>query len=811
MPINAPHLDPTHHWEVGGRDDQLKVVSDRRNVFARIGSWITGSSSPQKVFTVFTRAMDAAPPQLDQIKELYKFKEDIQIEYPRSYSSTFFGRIADSIWRGGNLQAKEAAINATYSRLDKLFFAISGTYDELGVGSSDQYAYRAQLDSVYGELTSITPDLIKLEEVLRSKNLPVNEIGAWMKQFADLDYPGAQFFLAHVLNNEETSKGYGLGTDPRQAMEYGKKWLEYQGNDPSILLNRALLSQQMGEERSVIQRLLTGVITQSDANDTLKAEAFLLRGLLKLNHPDPDSPSTDLLSGWQDLIQAADKGNEKAIQEIRDREIGALKERHLFPTHAWGYPFTELNKLEVEQLHARIWTYTVEKEQDYALALGLRAEIYLEKPLDPEKMRGWQDLAEAAELGSKEAMDSILRRSVEAVMQKESSPIPETGNKAFTEAYSFKQKTEIDRLSMQLWLIASTHTKKSSDKVSFLEKAAEFGSLEACRQIRALHEEKKYQHLTIDYVAASLKKVVNKQPMDSSDYKNALNDLYQIALGWEQSQPKKAAALLLDLVEHNHEPSRLRLAEMGLSNRPNLTVRVPLGHTPQAVHNYLIGKMLDEGILLERNEEKADLFFEKAAEIPVAAFLTASLYNRDAHKEKAVELLLPIVDDPLVGQDATQLLKALFPLTEPPAEEYSIFSNARTALYHGGLKIWTTRSRDVFQETLDPIPIITSPNWLKTKIQDPDTDVAVVAYIMKRLMDVINPKLLSEGRETLDGERKQLLDDLLNYLHYYSKMSSVTGMDAQKLAVAWAGPLFSEPPTEEQIEQLKDWILNPAI
>lgn len=809
MPINAPHLDPTHHWEVGGRDDQLKVVSDRRNIFSRIGSWITGSSSPQKVFTVFTRTMDAAPPQLDQIKELYKFKEDIQIEYPRSYSSTFFGRIADSIWRGGNLQAKEAAINATYSRLDKLFFAISGTYDELSVGSSDQHAYRAKLDGVYEALTSITPDLIKLEEVLRSKNLPVNEIGAWMKQFADLDYPGAQFFLANVLNNEETSKGYGLRTDPRQAMEYGKKWLEYQGNDPSILLNRAVLSQQMGDERSVIQMLLTGV-TQSDGNDTLKAEAFLLRGLLNLNHPDPDR--TNSLSGWQDLIQAADKGNEKAIQEIRDREISALKERHLFPTHAWGDPFTQLNKAEIEQLHAQIWNYTVEKKEDYALALGLKAEIYLEKRLDQEKMLGWQDLVEAAELGSKEAKDSILKRSVEAVMGKKSSPIPITGNKAFNEGYSLEHKTEIDRLSMKLWLIASTHTKKSSERESFLQKAAEFGSLEACRQIRALHEEKKYQHLTIDYVAASLKKVIEKQPLGSSDYNNALNDLHQIALGWEQSQPKKAAALLLDLVEHNHELSRGDLAALGMQQAPNLLNFDPMEYPPETIQNYVIGNMLFEGVMFNRNEVKANVFFEKASEIPVATYLTASFYHQEGiHKEKTIELLTSLVADPVIGELAKQFLEQLFPLTEPLAEEYSIFSSARTALYHGGLKIWTTRSRDVFQEPPDQVPIDISHDWLKRKIQHPDTDVAVVSYIMKRLIDVIDPKLLSEGREALDGERKQLLDDLLNYLHYFSKMSSVTGMDAQKLAAAWAGPLFSEPPTEAQIEQLKDWILNPAI
>ncbi len=116
---SLPHLSKDTHWEVG-KNHQLRAVSDNRSMFSRIGSWLTGASSnPTKVFKEFAAQVSNSSNDIEQV---YQYKSDIEKEYSGTRSNNLLGRMADNLWRGGVLGAKEKAIDATYSRLDTLFF-----------------------------------------------------------------------------------------------------------------------------------------------------------------------------------------------------------------------------------------------------------------------------------------------------------------------------------------------------------------------------------------------------------------------------------------------------------------------------------------------------------------------------------------------------------------------------------------------------------------------------------------------------------------------------------------------------------------
>ncbi len=786
----VPHLVQATHWEVG-QNNTLKAVSDKRNIFFRLGSWLTGASKPQKVFQQFKVLIEASPVRAE---DLYRYKQDIEKEYPGSYASTTFGRIADTIWRGGVLGAKEAALDATYSKLDRLFFGEQACYDSLA-SAADRTQRRLEIDQLY-QLTA-SKDSVELEEFDQQlAGLPQTERGPWLQKFADLGYPGAQLAMAKLLRIEE-APNYGLAKDDRAALDYTIRWTESQGGTAATLFRLAKLKKGAGAEHMKVVDLLSAAISQTSPEDA--PHILRLRGTLKLELPNP----ADQLSGWRDLLQAANAGDPLAAREIRDRGMDSLLRGQSSVSASWGGAFKAKNQEAVDQLNEAIWAHTASTPEDRGKALFLRAKISLESPVDERKLAAWRDICDAAALESPDALDFADQVCAQASAKGVRMIISE---EEFVEEFVRAHDTEMHALNSRLWMAAAGHAASGAVRRSFLKNAASLGSLEAAQQLK----ESSGDELIVYY----LKTVLSKQPTGSAEYGTALDELQEIASHWAQGAAKrvKGAALLLELAELGHERSRVVLASIGLSAKPELLEGItPIDYPPAQVQNYIIGQMLGEGILLRENRLKAIGYFTQAPEIPLSLLLAAHIHT---DKQEAVRLLAPLLvahgPDTQLGREAREVLKAYlpFPLSQPVAQPGPSDSSvvlARTVLYAGGLRLWNAPSKGIFQTSLKvSTPVPSDPEKLKAKVEV--EEISVVADLMQRMFEVLKPRLLSEQPGQLSPDRQELFNDCLLFLHSFAQLSPGTGMDARALALAWGPALFSAPLTEGQIAQLTGWI-----
>lgn len=906
-PSPAPpirHLDNSHHWEVD-RDNQLVAVANKRTIFSRFASWITGSSSPQKVFQEFKKSIELAP-QTVSAKDLIKYKQDIEIEYPGTRSNYLVGRLIDAmLWRGDTINAKEEAINATYQRLDNLFFGGNGQYNAAKANELSCIQYRRDLEGIYAELITPTPDLERLNSLLESHhvNLPSSK-GPWLTKFADLDYPGAQFILADALSDPAKADQYGLPADPEAAARYGKAWIASIGVNPDLMMRGVDILSRTEQSHSMVQRLLTQIIFSSTADENLRAEAYTQRGLIKIgfgdqprdqlqgyqdlieaakigsseavqalydlqtdalengrllppdlnteleryttntterraeilrlkgpimiNHPDP----SEQLLGWQNLIKAAELGNSTAIQIIREKEMDALTNGNLFPIppENWPAAFSDAHRAEIELLHGQIWDYTTRIPENYTLALSLRSALLTKSPLDHEKINGWEDLIRMAELDSPEAKQTIYERAKQALENGDHTPIPTIGDDAPVQTFMEHEenKTTIRHLSARLWIIAADQEADLKQKRLLLKKAVLLGSFEAARKIEPLLQ-------SPSFYAYAMKIILEQEPVDSPEYQVALDELHAFAVALQPLDPKTAAEHFLFLTERGHEPARQALAELGLEKRPDLKedikeiyaqeiANAPLLENPLINNiplnidrsNYVIARMLADGIILNPDPPKSIEFFKQALEVPAASIFAASLLPEDKQDE-AIELLVPMLvkypASTALGREAREVLESIvkFPLSEPPppgnvTKQRLPLINAKEALYSGGLRLWNSPIKNAFHPPVDQIPdlipdLVLSGD-IRKEFENANQNPIAIANTMKYFFETLNPKLWDENSGILLDERNELFQDLITFLHNFSKLESGTEMSARRLAEAWIPYLIPGEATEEKIQEL---------
>ena len=402
--------------------------------------------SPQKVFQEFKASLDAA--ESVSLKDLITYKRDIEIEYPGTRSNTWIGRIADAMWRGGTIDAKEAALDATYQKLDALFFGEGGSYGEDKTNEATRTQYRQKLDAIYNELMSPTPNIENLN------NLIAKHDGAWLTRFAKLGYPGAQFILAEALSDPDKAIKLALDVDQKQALAYAEQWLQFlvqskdnADPDPTLLWRGLSIVPQTKEADSLTQQLLTRIIF-SDADQALKAEAYLMRGTQKLGPSNPE----DQLLGYKDLIQAVELASIAAIDVIHDLEIDVLKNGHLFPSDTWGREFVQKHLDEIIELNSQIWAYATTNNEHKAEALRLRGLLLSDGPQLELQLSGWQSLIQAADLGDTEAIQTIQQREMDALTEGNLYP---TANWPID--FLKANRAEIEQLDRQIWHYTTLH------------------------------------------------------------------------------------------------------------------------------------------------------------------------------------------------------------------------------------------------------------------------------------------------------------------------------------------------------------------
>ena len=148
-----------------------------------------------------------------------------------------------------------------------------------------------------------------------------------------------------------------------------------------------------------------------------------------------------------------------------------------------------------------------------------------------------------------------------------------------------------------------------------------------------------------------------------------------------------------------------------------------------------------------------------------------------------------------------------YPLAQPRAEQNLTttrlpFVNAKTALYYGGRRLWNQPVRDAFNshQSLALIPGLNMPGDITEEF--PKHDPIAVANTMQNIIGSIRPKLWDETTTEAFEQRRELLEDLLVFLHAFSKLESGTGMDARRLAEAWIPYLIQGEATEEKLQEL---------